>query len=125
MIDHISGEVMTDQLSCIQEMGNNLRVFELTYSLMKPHSLIYDVISCMRGGTIFKVGKQILEVKNGMSAPIKTGAKAPSATVRPQHSALPLILFAFIHDFASLTQFTHSFHFHAYLMSRSPIYYFN
>ena len=43
-------------------------------------------------------------------------------TVRPQHSALPLILFAFIHDFASLTQFTHSFHFHAYLMSRSPIY---
>ena len=47
------------------------------------------------------------------------------SSVRPQHSALPLILFVFIHDFASLTQFTHSFHFHAYLMSRSPICYFN
>ena len=46
-------------------------------------------------------------------------------SVRPQHSALPLILFVFIHDFASLTQFTHSFHFHAYLTSRSPICYFN
>ena len=45
--------------------------------------------------------------------------------VRPQHSALPLILFVFIHDFASLTQFTHSFHFLAYLMSRSLICYFN
>ena len=47
------------------------------------------------------------------------------SAVRPQHSALPLILFVFIHDFASLTQVTHSFHFHAYLMSRSPICYFN
>ena len=49
----------------------------------------------------------------------------PWLSVIPQHSALPLILFVFIHGFASLTQFTHDFHFHAYLMSWSPICYFN
>ena len=31
----------------------------------------------------------------------------------------------FIHDFVSLTQFMQNFHFQAYLMSRSPICYFN
>ena len=39
------------------------------------------------------------------------------------YSALPLILSVFIRDFASLTQFTLSFHFHAYLMNQSPICY--
>ena len=40
-------------------------------------------------------------------------------SVRPQHSALPLILFVFIHGFALVTQLTHSFYFHAYLISQS------
>ena len=62
-----------------------------------------------------------LDIKNGFydSFPFQ------KFTVRPQHSALPLILFVFIHDFASLTQFMHSFHFPTYLMSLSPICHFN